>query len=171
MHTLLSEEILHMHLFISLIYLRINNRYVQIMWGETQKRASSMNKYIRALTSTKGRDNLLWPIDASGRTEELAIDKPAATINDFISFALNRELTYTEAGGGRNRLPFVCKVCLVSHQHDNDITSSLRSHIINPFCSLLEGVYICERNEGEIANRTDEKSHCKNRQVCDRMRQ
>lgn len=49
---------------------------------------------------------------------------------------------YTEAGGGRNRLPFVCKICLVPHQHDDDITSPLRSHIVNPFCGLLEGVDI-----------------------------
>lgn len=36
--------------------------------------------------------------------------------------------------------PFVCKVCLVSHQHDDDITSPLCSDIINPLCSLLERV-------------------------------
>lgn len=48
----------------------------------------------------------------------------------------------TDTGAGKNRSPFVCEVRLISHQHDDDITSPLCSHIIDPFCSLLEGVYV-----------------------------
>ena len=37
-------------------------------------------------------------------------------------------------------LPFVGQVCLVSDQHDDDITSPLGSDIINPLGGLLERV-------------------------------
>lgn len=58
-----------------------------------------------------------------------------------------KEPTDTAAGGGKNRSPFVREVCLISHQHDDDITSPLCSHIIDPFRSLLEGVHIWKRQQ------------------------
>lgn len=79
---------------------------------------------------------------ASERPEEVRIDRPAATINDFISMLLKEGAHLQRQEEGKNRLPFVGKVRLISHQHDNDITSPLRSHIVNPFCGLLEGVDI-----------------------------
>lgn len=56
-----------------------------------------------------------------------------------------KEPTDTGAGRGRNRSPFVCEVRLVSHQHDDDITSPLCSHVVNPFCGLLEGVDVWKK--------------------------
>lgn len=84
---------------------------------------------IKASTKTE-----VW---ASGVVSEvLSIDRLAATINDFISMLLQ------ETGTGKNRSPFVGKVRLVSHQHDDDVTSPFCSYIIDPLSSLLEGVYI-----------------------------
>lgn len=57
-----------------------------------------------------------------------------ALINYFISKG--------HMGKQMDKLPFVCKVCFISHQHNNDIASPLRSHIVYPFCGLLEGVNI-----------------------------
>lgn len=39
-------------------------------------------------------------------------------------------------------VPFIRQVCFVANQHDNDITSSLRSDIIYPLWGLLEGVKV-----------------------------
>lgn len=50
-------------------------------------------------------------------------------------------------GTRTDELPFVCKVCFISHQHDNDVTSPLCSHVVDPFRGLLEGVNIWKRNE------------------------
>lgn len=58
-----------------------------------------------------------------------------------------KQPTGTGAGGGKNRSPFVGEVRLISHQHDDDITSPLCSHIIDPFCSLLEGVHVWKRQQ------------------------
>lgn len=31
-----------------------------------------------------------------------------------------------------NRVPFICQVCFIPNEHDDDITSSLRSDVIDP---------------------------------------
>lgn len=40
-------------------------------------------------------------------------------------------------------LSLVRQVCFVANKHDDYVTASLCSHIINPLGSLVEGVSIC----------------------------
>lgn len=60
-------------------------------------------------------------------------------------------------GRWTDKVPFVCKVCFISHQHDNDVASPLCSHIVYPFCSLLEGVNVWKREELEAGRWTASK--------------
>lgn len=39
--------------------------------------------------------------------------------------------------------PLICQVCFVAYEHDDDITSPLCSHVLDPFGRLLEGIHIC----------------------------
>lgn len=76
-----------------------------------------------------------------------------------------------QEGTRTDQLPFVCKVCFISHQHDNDVTSPLCSHVVYPFCGLLEGVNIWKRNELEAgrwtsSNRVKGCKRPRGRRVC-----
>lgn len=53
-----------------------------------------------------------------------------------------------------NHIPFICQVCFVPNKHNNDITSSLRSNIVNPLWGLLKRIKICG-----IKKTTDIKVH------------
>lgn len=49
-----------------------------------------------------------------------------------------------------DRVPFICQVCFIANEHDDDVTSSLCSHVVNPFWRLLEWINICgEERETE----------------------
>ena len=40
-------------------------------------------------------------------------------------------------------IPFVDQICLIANQDDDDITSPLCSHLLDPTCSVEEGLSIC----------------------------
>ena len=40
-------------------------------------------------------------------------------------------------------IPFVDQICFIADQDDNDITSPLCSHLLNPTWSVEEGLPIC----------------------------
>lgn len=44
-------------------------------------------------------------------------------------------------------VPLICQVCFIADQHDDDITSSLCPHVLDPLWCLLEGVHVCSRKK------------------------
>ena len=53
----------------------------------------------------------------------------------------------------RMDIPFVCQVCLVANQHNNDIITTLLSDVLHPFIHLLESVLTCTQDKSSFSYR------------------
>lgn len=84
-------------------------------------------------------------------TELLSIEKPTFTID-------RRHHHYSFPHISHNHVPFIRQVCFIPNKHDNDITSSLRSNVINPLWGLLEWIKICEQKKKKIPEKWQEAS-------------